>query len=952
MSFEQRRLWFLSELDGGVAYNIPLALRLSGPVDADALREALADVADRHEVLRTVFPSADGEQRQRVLTGPAARPILRIVSTDRTSLDGKLAAAADEPFHLTRELPLRAELFRLAPTDHVLLLVIHHIACDEWSLEPMLRDLADAYAARLRGTAPNPPGLPVQYADYALWQRELLGGEDDPASLAARQLDHWRETLADIPGQLQLPFDHPRQPGAAPVAGIVRFSVPPQAAARLAAVARASDATLYMALQSAVAVVLSRSGSGLDIPLGTATYGRTDELLDGLVGFFAKTLVLRTDVSGNPTFVELLKRVRETDLAAFANQDVPFESLVEALNPERVPGANPLFQVSVSMQTGDWTELAFQDLEVEWQGVGPGLAPFDLSFVFQHVKQPDAADGTDDGAGEPIAASVRYRADLFDEATVEALAARLVRVIEEASAAAETRVGELNILTPEELRQTLFEWNDTAQSVPDATLPGLFAAQVARTPDATAVVFRDLELTYAELNRESNQLAHELIARGVGAEQLVALALPRSERLTLSMLAVLKAGAAYLPIDPGLPGDRIGFMLGDARPTCVISTGAVASTLPVDPGTEILVLDDESLARSLRQRPTDDPCDATRIRPLLPAHAAYVIYTSGSTGRPKGVVVSHTGVPSMVATQKVHLGLDCEARVLQFAPASFDASVWETWMALANGACLVVAPDSDRTAGPGLVDFVRTHGITHATLPPAVLLGTDFESDAAGVTLVTAGEACTSEVAEAARVFGRVINAYGPTESTVCATMHRLDPSDATVPIGRPLANTRVYVLDPILVPVPPGVPGELYIAGAGLARGYLNRPGLTAERFVADPYGAPGARMYRTGDLVSWSREGELVFLGRTDEQVKIRGFRIEPGEVVSVLTGHPAVSQAAAIAREDRPGTSAWSRTRCPPPAWIRLGSIRPRRAASSRTGCPSSWFRRRWSFSTPCR
>ncbi|MFI7236910.1 amino acid adenylation domain-containing protein [Streptomyces cyaneofuscatus] len=904
MSFEQRRLWFLSELDGGVAYNIPLALRLSGPVDADALREALADVADRHEVLRTVFPSADGEQRQQVLTGPAARPILRIVSTDRTSLDGKLAAAADEPFHLTRELPLRAELFRLAPTDHVLLLVIHHIACDEWSLEPMLRDLADAYAARLRGTAPNPPGLPVQYADYALWQRELLGGEDDPASLAARQLDYWRETLADIPGQLQLPFDHPRQPGAAPVAGIVRFSVPPQAAARLAAVARASDATLYMALQSAVAVVLSRSGSGLDIPLGTATYGRTDELLDGLVGFFAKTLVLRTDVSGNPTFVELLKRVRETDLAAFANQDVPFESLVEALNPERVPGANPLFQVSVSMQTGEWTELAFQDLEVEWQGVGPGLAPFDLSFVFQHVKQPDAADGTDDGAGEPIAASVRYRADLFDEATVEALAARLVRVIEEASAAAETRVGELNILTPEELRQTLFEWNDTAQSVPDATLPGLFAAQVARTPDATAVVFRDLELTYAELNRESNQLAHELIARGVGAEQLVALALPRSERLTLSMLAVLKAGAAYLPIDPGLPGDRIGFMLGDARPTCVISTGAVASTLPVDPGTEILVLDDESLARSLRQRPTDDPCDATRIRPLLPAHAAYVIYTSGSTGRPKGVVVSHTGVPSMVAAQKVHLGLDCEARVLQFAPASFDASVWETWMALANGACLVVAPDSDRTAGPGLVDFVRTHGITHATLPPAVLLGTDFESDAAGVTLVTAGEACTSEVAEAARVFGRVINAYGPTESTVCATMHRLDPSDATVPIGRPLANTRVYVLDPILVPVPPGVPGELYIAGAGLARGYLNRPGLTAERFVADPYGAPGARMYRTGDLASWSREGELVFLGRTDEQVKIRGFRIEPGEVVSVLTGHPAVSQAAAIAREDRPG------------------------------------------------
>ncbi|GLW49508.1 non-ribosomal peptide synthetase [Streptomyces sp. NBRC 14336] len=900
MSFEQRRLWFLSELDGGVAYNIPLALRLSGPVDGDALRAALADVADRHEVLRTVFPSVDGEQFQQVLTGRAARPEFRIVPTDETSLDDELAAAADEPFHLTHELPLRAWLFELGPTDHVLLLVVHHIACDEWSLEPMLRDLADAYAARLDGRAPNPPALPVQYADYALWQRELLGSEDDPTSPAARQLDYWRETLAGIPDRLQLPCDHPRQPGAAPVAGIVRFSVPPQAAARLAAVARAADATLYMALQSAVAVVLSRSGAGPDIPLGTATYGRPDELLDGLVGFFAKTVVLRTDVSGNPTFAELLRRVRETDLAAFANQDVPFESLVQALNPQRVPGVNPLFQVSVSMQTGGWTQPTLQDVEADWQGVGPGLAPFDLSFVFQHVRQPGAADG----AGGPITASIRYRADLFDEATVEAMAERLVRVIEKVSADAQTRVGQLDVLTPEERRRALVEWNDTARPVPDTTLPGLFAAQVARTPDATAVVFRDVELTYAELNRESNRLAHELIARGVGPEQVVALALPRSERLTVAMLAVLKAGAAYLPIDPGLPESRIGFMLGDARPACVISMAAVAPALPVEPGVPVLVLDDESLARSLRQRPTDDPSDATRIRPLLPAHAAYVIYTSGSTGRPKGVVVSHAGVPSMVASQVAQLAVDSEARVLQFAPVSFDASVWETWMALANGACLVVAPEADRTAGPGLVDFVRAHRITHATLPPAVLLGTDFDTEAAGVTLVTAGEVCTREVAEATSTFGRVVNAYGPTESTVCATMHRLRLPEPTVPIGRPLANTRVYVLDPMLAPVPPGVPGELYIAGAGLARGYLNRPGLTAERFVADPFGAPGARMYRTGDLVSWSREGELVFLGRTDEQVKIRGFRIEPGEIVSVLTGHPAVGRAAAIAREDRPG------------------------------------------------
>ncbi|MFJ6655746.1 amino acid adenylation domain-containing protein [Streptomyces sp. NPDC091377] len=910
LSFEQRRLWFLSELDGGVAYNIPLALRLSGPVDDDALRAALADVADRHEILRTVFPTVNGEQRQQVLTGPAARPVLRVVPSDGTALDDALAAAADEPFRLTRELPLRATLFTLGPTDHVLLLVVHHIACDEWSLEPMLRDLADAYAARLRGSAPTPPALPVQYADYALWQRELLGDEDDPASLAARQLDHWRETLAGIPDQLQLPFDRPRRPGAAPVAGIVRFSVPPRAAARLARAARAHDSTLYMALQAAVAVTLSRSGAGPDIPLGTATYGRPDELLDGLVGFFAKTVVLRTDVSGDPTFAELLDRVRETDLAAFAHQDVPFESLVEALNPERVPGANPLFQVSVSMQTGEWTELTLQGLEVDWRGVGPGLAPFDLSFVFQHVQRPGGGGpdpaGPGDGGPEPITASIRYRADLFDEATVEALAARLVRLIDQVSAAPDTRVGQLDLLTPEEQRRTLVDWNDTARQVPDVTLPDLFAAQVSRTPDAPAVVFQDVELSYAELNRRSNRLAHELIARGVGPEQLVALALPRSERLTVALLAVLKTGAAYLPIDPTLPADRIRFVLGDAAPACVLSTAGTAPTLPAGPGIPVLRLDDPSLARSLRRRPADDPTDATRTRPLLPAHAAYVIYTSGSTGRPKGVVVSHAGVPSMVAAQTATLAVDGDARVLQFAPVSFDASVWETWMALANGACLVVAPDSDRTAGTALADFVRGHGITHATLPPAVLLGTDFDTDAAGVTLVTAGEACTREVAEATRPFGQVVNAYGPTESTVCATLHRLDPRApaATVPIGRPLANTRVYVLDPTLAPVPPGVPGELYLAGAGLARGYLNRPGLTAERFVAHPFGAPGERMYRTGDLASWSREGELLFHGRTDEQVKIRGFRIEPGEVASVLTGHPAVSQAAVIAREDRPG------------------------------------------------
>ena len=903
MSFEQRRLWFLSELDGGVAYNIPLALRLSGLVDADALGAALSDVVRRHEVLRTVFSGVDGEQRQHVLHGPAARPELRLVPTDEHSLDAELAAAADEPFRLTDEPPLRARLFQLDRTDHVLLLVVHHIACDEWSLEPMLRDLADAYAARLRGAAPELPPLPVQYTDYALWQRELLGTEEDDTSLAARQLNHWRTALAGIPDQLQLPFDRPRQPDSAPVAGIVTFSVPAQTAAGLTTVARACDSTLYMALQTAVAVVLFRLGAGTDIPLGTATYGRPDELLDGLVGFFAKTVVLRTDVSGNPTFAELLRRVREADLTAFANQDVPFESLVEALNPRRVPGANPLFQVSVSMRTGQWTDLALAGLDVGWQPVGPGLAPFDLSFVFNQPGPDSVVSDTGDAPSAALTASIRYRADLFDEDTVRTLAARLVRVLDEVSGAMHTRVGALDVLLPQERRRTLVEWNDTARQVPPVTLPDLFATHVRRTPQATAVVFRDVALTYADLDRRADRLADELIARGVGPEQLVALALPRSEQVVVAILAVLKAGAAYLPIDPALPADRIGFMLDDAEPMCVISTSTVASGLPVKPGERILELDDERLARSLARHSAAGPPDAAGATPLRPAHPAYVIYTSGSTGRPKGVVVSHAGLASMVSAQVANLAVDRTARVLQFAPVSFDASVWEMWMALGCGGCLVIAPEADRTAGSRLVDFIRTNEITHATLPPAVLLDTDFDADMAAVTLVTAGEACTRQVAESTRRFTRVVNAYGPTESTVCATMHRIDPAGSTVPIGRPLTNTRLYVLDSLLAPVPVGVAGELYIAGAGLARGYLNRPGLTAERFVASPFGAPGERMYRTGDVVTWSGDGELTFIGRTDDQVKIRGFRIETGEVGSVLTEHPAVARAVVLARSDRP-------------------------------------------------
>nr|APD71995.1 non-ribosomal peptide synthetase 4 [Streptomyces sp.] len=902
MSFEQRRLWFLSEMDGGVAYNIPLALRLSGALDVDALRAALGDVVDRHEVLRTVFPGTDGEQWQEVLPDPAARPRLRTVVTDEEALDRELAGAAEQPFNLAQDIPLRSWLFELAPDEHVLLLVVHHVACDGWSLRPLLGDLITAYRERLCGRAPGWPELPVQYADYTLWQRELLGDEGDPDSLAARQTEYWRGALAGVPGQLRLPYDRPRTPDTQLRAGIVEFSVSPELTAGLAGVARAAGATLFMALQAAVAVVLSRMGAGTDIPLGTATSGRADEVLDPMVGFFANTLVLRTDLSGDPGFFELLGRVRETDLAALAHQDVPFESLVEALNPERVPGANPLFQVSVSMQLGEDADITvLPGLDARWQEVGPGMAAFDLSFVFNEVRQeaPTGPAGAGKGSHRGIEASLRYRADLFDPATAEMLVARLARVLEAVVADPAVRVGRVGVLSGEERRRLLAEWNDTALEVPEATLPELFAAQVARTPDAVAVDFRGVRLTYAELDVRANRLAHELIARGAGPERIVALALPRSEQLMVAILAVLKAGAAYLPVDPAYPADRVAFMLGDAAPACVVLGREVASSLALAPGLPAVVLDDDELVRSVAARPATAP--AGRVSPADPA---YVIYTSGSTGRPKGVVVPHSGIPSMVAGQAATLGADHRSRVLQFASISFDASVWEIWMALLSGGTLVVVPDTDRTAGPALADFIRANAITHATLPPAVVVSTPFDQVAERVTLVTAGEACTAAVAAATSGFGRVVNAYGPTEATVCVTMHRLRAGETDVPIGRPLPNTRVYVLDATPAPVPAGVPGELYVAGPGLARGYLGRPGLTAERFVPNPFGAPGERMYRTGDTVSWSADGELVFLGRVDEQVKLRGFRIEPGEVEAVLTEHPRVAQAVVTAREDRPG------------------------------------------------
>ncbi|EPH46598.1 non-ribosomal peptide synthetase [Streptomyces aurantiacus] len=872
LSFAQRRYWFLHQLEGGETWNMSAAFRLSGSLDQDALAAAIRDVVERHEILRTTYVAdEDGEPHQRILPvaeafEQARMPVAEVAPQD---VDGAVDEAVAHGFDLAAEIPFRASLLRCSPQEHVLVMVIHHIATDGSSGAPLARDLATAYTARCEGRAPVWEPLPVQYKDFTLWQREVLGDVDDPGSLAAAQLEYWRKELAGIPQPLTLPLDRPRTDEVNTEGDAVAFTVKPQVAAGLEKLSAERGTSMSMILQAALAVLLSKLGSGDDIPIATPIAGRTDEAMADLIGCFVNNLVLRVDLSGAPSFTELLARVREKSLAAYENQDLPFDLLVESINPDRSIAHKPLFQVMSGWQNYERPTLELSGLKVEFRQALNAKTMVDMYFSM----------GLDESG--TVHGDIQYATDLFDRDTVEAIAERFESVLEQVVADPDRSVGDVDVLRAGERERLLAKVNDTAEPTLEAGLVEAVRRQAEATPEAIALIGVEETLTYQELEARSNRLAHWLIDRGVRPESLVAVCLPRTVNLMVTLLAVLKAGGAYVPVDPDHPQSRIDYVLKQADP--------------------VLVLDAEALAGA---DCTPYPQSAPQVA-VRPENTQYVIYTSGSTGAPKGVAIPRGAVANFIASVQRRFPLAPGERMLFSTTVSFDMANTELWLPFVCGATMVMARKGTVTDPKAVVELIRRHDVTVVQATPAFwqMVLTREPEAAKGLRIITGAEAVPQRLAEAlADQAAEVGNWYGPTETTTWSTMAPVK-AGAAVAIGTPIGNTQVYVLDSRLCPVAPGVQGEVYIAGDGMARGYQGRPDMTAERFVACPFGPAGARMYRTGDVVRWNKSGQLEYVARTDFQVKIRGFRIELGEIEHVLAGHPAVAQAVVVVREDQP-------------------------------------------------
>ena len=893
-SYTQERMWLIEHLSEGPAqYNVHEVFRLRGPLDVTALGHGLSDLIRRHEVLRTVFTERDGRPAPSVSPASPCQPTcvdLRVdpeASTEESSEESRmrraLALAHAEirrPFDLTRAPLLRATLFQVDENDHVLVVVVHHIAVDGWSMPLLWDDLSALYQSRLAGREPELPALTLQYADFAHWQRNRLTGER-----LRSQLGFWREQLADV-ATLDLPTDRPRGPVRSGRGERITFAVPDELVDRLRLVGQQHGSTLFMTLLAAFQVLLARYSGQSDVPVGTPVAGRSRPELESLVGAFINTLVVRTDLSGDPSFAELLGRVRRTALDAYAHQDVPFERLVQELRPERGPDRNPFFQVLFAGLSGSAAGPRLPGVEAEQIELDNGTAKVDLSLVF--AERPTGTTAT-----------VAFDRDLFDRSTVERLVGHYLSLLDSAADDPGRPVSRLELLTGAERTELLATARDTAESVPsELCVHELIERRAATDPDAPAVHCGDQRLTYGELDRRANRLAHHLRERGAGPERLVGVCLPRSVDLVVALLAVLKSGAGYLPLDPELPAQRLSFMLGDAEVPLLVTERSLAARLP-EHGADVVWTDTEAELIAARSA---EPLPAT----AAPANLAYSIYTSGSTGRPKAVLVPHEGVVNYLVVRGRQLGLDRSDVVASVASISFDVLVPQVFMPLARGASVVIAPPEVTVDGPRLAEMLRRFGVTTLMATPATwLLLLDSGWQGGRFQAICVGEALQPQLARRLLdVVSTLWNGYGPTEASVGCVTHRvdagrdLDRPGASVPIGRPLGNLRVHLLDRSGAPVPTGVPGEIHIGGVGVTRGYANRPGLTAERFVPDPYGS-GGRLYRTGDLARYLPDGSLVFLGRTDEQVKVRGYRIELGEIEAALCAHPGVARAVVTVR-----------------------------------------------------
>ncbi|MHA7702014.1 amino acid adenylation domain-containing protein [Mycobacterium sp. ML4] len=909
LSFAQRRLWFIEQTaDATPIYNIPMALRLTGDLDAAALRTAIGDVIERHESLRTRFICEQGTPYQQIVKAGEYEPAFAVIDVaDEQEVGCRINDAAGRLFDLATEIPIRAELLKLSAVEHVLVVVIHHIAADGVSMIAFFSDLVRAYTARSEGHQPTWSPLPLQYGDYTLWQQKFLGSDDDPASVLSRQLAYWYSELEGAPEETALPFDRPRPARQSFAGDVVHFVVDTRLQEQVKQVAQRCEATASMVYQAAVAVLLHKLGAGDDVTIGGLMSGRTDAALSDLVGFFVNTWVLRVQTAGNPSFTEILSQVRQKALAAYNHQDVPFERVVQRLNPTRSGAHHPLFQVAFLLQNTPSPTMKFPGLWARPIPTRPHGAKFDLQIEIIAPQQPS------ERCPQPLAASIEYATDIFDRDTISTIVDYYLHVLTTLTADPQRRLSSI-VLLDDAADARLARWsNRTVLTYPAdrerASIPALFAAQVSRLPDAVALSFDGHSLSYREIDEASNRLAHLLRDRGIGPGDAVGVFLQRCPEAIVAILAVLKSGAAYLPIDPNHPDARVEFIIGDATPAAVITKTGLASRLD-RPGPVIIDVDDPTISISY-------PPDAL---PLPTAdNIAHIIYTSGTTGVPKGVAIPDSCITRLFGSLTADLTPKPRQVWSQCHSYAFDFSVWEIWGALLHGGRLVVVPEPITRSPSDLLALLVAERVTMLSQTPSAFYALqaaeaaqpDLSRQLQLETVVFGGEAL-----EPQRIrtwlsnhpqAPRLINMYGITETTVHASYRRIlepDATGATSPIGVPLPGAAFFVLDRWLRPVPAGVVGELYVAGAGVGYGYWRRSALTAARFVACPFGGAGTRMYRSGDLVRWAADGELHYIGRADEQVKIRGHRIEPAEIATLITEFDGVEQAVVIAREDQPG------------------------------------------------